>query len=133
MSRKTPEEHFQDYVDSAVISLVMPLPFAALYQAFQSVPIERLGLASKIFVGMMALMLLILFLSGMAGSMLRGGFFGGIGYLIGNYGTNLLVTDPIVSILIMAFGALVTYIGTSTRTRTEFQNEVTRAVDGLGI
>lgn len=133
MPRKSPEEHFQDYLDSGIISLMVPLCFAALYQAAQGVPYEGLRLWSKVPFLLLSIILLLMFFSGLALSTLRGGFFGGIGYLIGNYGVNLLFTDTIASLLITGFGALVAYAGTSSRTRMEFIKDASQLMDGLRL
>lgn len=133
MHRKTPEEHFQDYYDSAIISILLPLLIAGPYQASQSVPVGRLGLTSLIPYWLIAFLFFVIFASGLAGSVIRGGFIGGIGYLVGNYGANILVTNPTSSLLIMGFGASVTYIGTRNRTRAVFKNELNQILKHIGM
>lgn len=133
MPPKNPEEHFQDYLDSGIISLIVPIGFAALYQSAQSVPYVSLGVWSKIPFLLLSAGLLFMFLTGLVFSTLRGGLFGGIGYLIGNYGVNQIFEEPIAALLITGLGAVVAYAGTSSRTRIAFIDDTNQLLQELEL
>lgn len=133
MSRKSPEEHFQDYVDSGILSLIIPLFLAAPFQAARNVPTESLDTVAIILFGLISFMFLFIFIAGLMVSFLRGGVFGVFGYLLGNFGVNLLFTNTVLSILLMGFAAMAAYAGSTTRTRSDFRTDVMRTLSDLGL